>query len=117
MVSDKASSRAALAGIVLMLAGIFLFAVNDALGKWLVATYSVGHVQLIRSLAPMVLLAPFIWRDAATFAAAGVLDISVANTFGLTARVGKGAIPGGSHLLGVFEKRARSITIVPRLPG
>jgi drug/metabolite transporter (DMT)-like permease len=70
MVSDKASSRAALAGIALMLAGIFLFAVNDALGKWLVATYTVGQVLLIRSLAAMMLLAPFIWREAVTFATA-----------------------------------------------
>ena len=31
--------RAVLAGIGLMTAGIFMFAVNDALGKWLVATY------------------------------------------------------------------------------
>jgi drug/metabolite transporter (DMT)-like permease len=70
MVSDHVSSRAALAGIALMLAGIFLFAVNDALGKWLVATYSVGQVLLIRSLAALALLAPFMWREAATFAAA-----------------------------------------------
>jgi hypothetical protein len=32
----------AVAGIGLMLAGIFLFSVNDALGKWLLGTYSVG---------------------------------------------------------------------------
>ena len=70
MNSTVSSSRAALAGIALMIAGIFLFAVNDALGKWLMATYSVGQVLLIRSLAAMVLLAPFIWRDAATFATA-----------------------------------------------
>ena len=63
MVSDTASGRAALAGIALMTAGIFLFAVNDALGKWLVATYTVGQVLLIRSLAALALLAPFIWRD------------------------------------------------------
>jgi drug/metabolite transporter (DMT)-like permease len=63
-------SRAALAGIALMIAGIFLFAVNDALGKWLVATYTVGQVLLIRSLAALVLLAPFIWRDVASFAVA-----------------------------------------------
>ena len=50
-----------------MTAGIFLFAVNDALGKWLVATYSVGQVLLIRSLAALALLAPFIWRDIRTF--------------------------------------------------
>ena len=30
--------RAALAGIGLMAGGIFMFAVNDAMGKWLVAT-------------------------------------------------------------------------------
>src|ERR1044071_1592409 len=75
MVSDAASPhlhdrRAALAGIGLMLAGILLFAVNDAMGKWLVATYSVGQVLLIRSVAALVLLAPFIWRDRASFVAA-----------------------------------------------
>ncbi len=70
MVSNGATSRAAIAGISLMIAGIFLFAVNDALGKWLMATYSVGQVLLIRSLAAMVLLAPFIWRDLASFASA-----------------------------------------------
>jgi drug/metabolite transporter (DMT)-like permease len=60
----------AIAGIVLMTAGIFLFAVNDALGKWLVATYSVGQVLLVRSAAALVLLAPFIWRDRTSFSIA-----------------------------------------------
>ncbi len=67
---DVAARRAALAGIGLMTAGIFLFAVNDALGKWLVATYSVGQVLLIRSLAALAVLAPFIVRDRQSFAAA-----------------------------------------------
>jgi drug/metabolite transporter (DMT)-like permease len=67
MVSETVSSRAALAGIALMAGGIFLFAVNDALGKWLVATYTVGQVLLIRSAAALVALTPFITRDAATF--------------------------------------------------
>ncbi len=62
--------RAALAGIGLMAGGIFMFAVNDAMGKWLVATYSVGQLLLVRSLAALVLLMPFIWRDRATFAPA-----------------------------------------------
>jgi drug/metabolite transporter (DMT)-like permease len=70
MNSTTAPSRAALAGIALMIAGIFLFAVNDALGKWLMATYSVGQVLLIRSLAALAVLAPFILRDAASFAEA-----------------------------------------------
>jgi len=68
--SDSTERRAALAGIGLMAAGIFMFAVNDALGKWLVATYSVGQVLLIRSFAALVLLGPFIWRDRASFATA-----------------------------------------------
>jgi len=70
MNSTASSSRAAIVGISLMIAGIFLFAVNDALGKWLMATYTVGQVLLIRSLAAMALLAPFIWRDRQTFAEA-----------------------------------------------
>ena len=70
MASETSANRAALAGISLMAAGIFVFAVNDALGKWLVATYSVGQVLLIRSLAALAVLAPFIVRDRQSFAAA-----------------------------------------------
>jgi drug/metabolite transporter (DMT)-like permease len=58
----KAPTHSYTAGILLMLAGIFLFSVNDVLGKWLVATYSVWQVLLIRSLAALLVLAPFIWR-------------------------------------------------------
>ena len=43
-----------------MLAGIALFSINDALGKWLLATYSVGELLLVRSVAALILLAPFI---------------------------------------------------------
>ncbi len=57
------SHPAAIAGIGLMLGGIFLFALNDALGKWLIATYSVGQLLLIRSIAALIVLAPFIWRE------------------------------------------------------
>jgi drug/metabolite transporter (DMT)-like permease len=60
-----------LAGIGMMVFGIFLFAVNDTVGKWLVATYTVGQVLLIRSLFALAVLAPFVhregvgpWRDA-----------------------------------------------------
>ncbi len=49
-------------GIAVMLFGIFLFVVNDTIGKWLVATYSVGQVLLIRSAAALVMLIPLIWR-------------------------------------------------------
>ena len=44
------------AGIGLMLLGIFMFAVNDVMGKWLVATYSVGQVLLLRSGAALSVL-------------------------------------------------------------
>ncbi len=53
----------AVAGISLMLAGIFFFAANDAMGKFLVATFSVGQVLLVRSIAALVVLAPFIRRE------------------------------------------------------
>ena len=49
-------------GFGLMLAGMFLFALNDALGKLLVATYSVGQVVLIRSVCAALVLLPFVWR-------------------------------------------------------
>lgn len=43
-----------------MLTGIAIFSFNDALGKWLLADYSVGELLLIRSAAALVLLAPFV---------------------------------------------------------
>ena len=52
----------ATAGILLMLAGILVFSVNDVMGKWLVSTYSVGQVLLLRSLAAVLVLLPFVWR-------------------------------------------------------
>ena len=52
---------AAQLGVLLMLFGMALFSLNDALGKWLVASHSVGQVLLIRSLAALVVLAPFLW--------------------------------------------------------
>src|SRR3954452_23704564 len=65
--SDSTSNprSAALAGIGLMVLGIFLFCCNDALGKWLLATYSVWQMLLIRSLAALVILSPLMWRAGA----------------------------------------------------
>jgi len=56
------SPRSATLGIGLMLLGAFLFCINDAVGKWLVATYSVAQFLLIRSATTLLLLTPFIWR-------------------------------------------------------
>src|SRR6266540_5352541 len=60
--SPRPPANGAVAGIGLMLAGIALFSVNDALGKWLLATYSVGELLLVRSAAALILLAPFVRR-------------------------------------------------------
>jgi drug/metabolite transporter (DMT)-like permease len=54
------TAHGAIAGVGLMLAGIGLFSINDALGKWLLTTYSVGELLLVRSAAALVLLAPFV---------------------------------------------------------
>ena len=60
----------ALTGIGLMLLGMFLFCCNDALGKWLLGTYSLWQMLLIRSLAAMLILSPFLMREGrAVFAA------------------------------------------------
>lgn len=59
----SASQDRRLAGIALMLVGIFFFALNDALGKWLIATFSIGQLLLVRSAAGLVFLAPFIRRE------------------------------------------------------
>ena len=58
---------APLAGIGLMLLGIFLFSFGDALGKFLVGTYSVGQLLWLRACAALVLLFPVIWRQRTAF--------------------------------------------------
>ncbi len=60
--SRALSTPNAALGIGVMLFGIFLFSLNDVMGKWLVATYSVGQVLLIRSAAALLILIPFIWK-------------------------------------------------------
>lgn len=52
-----------LAGIVLMLVGNFMFALNDAMGKWLVGSFSVGQVLLMRSAGAVVVLGPMVARQ------------------------------------------------------
>lgn len=56
------ASAARRAGILLALVGMLMFALNDVMGKWLVSTYSVGQVILLRSAAALVVLAPILWR-------------------------------------------------------
>jgi drug/metabolite transporter (DMT)-like permease len=54
---------AALAGIGFMLLGIFLFSANDALGKWILSTYPVGEMLLLRGIASLLVILPFILRE------------------------------------------------------
>jgi drug/metabolite transporter (DMT)-like permease len=62
---DERSAR--LAGIGLMLLSIFMFSFGDALGKFMVATYSVGQLLWLRACAALLVLAPMIWRQRAAF--------------------------------------------------
>lgn len=55
--------NAILAGILLMLVGDFMFALNDAMGKWLVASFSVGQILLIRSFGAFFVLGPMLARQ------------------------------------------------------
>src|SRR5581483_10813372 len=75
-------------GVGLMLTGVGLFALNDALGKWLLSTYSVGELLLIRSIAALALLLPFIHKAGpAAFAAAPRPMLQIARVMLSTAEV------------------------------
>ena len=52
-----------LLGVFLMLGGDFMFSLNDAMGKWLVVTLSVGQVVFIRSIGAFIVLGPMIARQ------------------------------------------------------
>ena len=63
--NDERSAR--LAGIGLMLLSVSMFSFGDALGKFMVATYSVGQLLWLRACAALLVLAPMIWRQRAQF--------------------------------------------------
>ena len=63
---DDRSAR--LAGIALMLLSVFMFSFGDALGKYIVATYSVGQLLCLRAVAALFVLSPAIWRQRDKFA-------------------------------------------------
>src|SRR5271155_5340005 len=62
---DQRSAR--LAGIGLMLLSVFMFSFGDATGKFIVATYSVGQLLLLRACAALIALLPVMWRHRAEF--------------------------------------------------
>lgn len=53
-------------GVLVMLLAMFLFSLNDAMGKYLVASYSVGQVLLLRSAVALVILLPFLFKSGLT---------------------------------------------------
>jgi len=63
--TDERSAR--LAGIGLMLLGVFMFSFGDALGKYLVGTYAVGQLLWLRACAALLVLSPLIWRQREKF--------------------------------------------------
>src|SRR5580692_3854384 len=63
--TDERSAR--LAGIALMLLSISMFSFGDALGKYIVATYSVGQLLWLRACAALLVLMPLMWRQRKTF--------------------------------------------------
>ncbi|KJC55402.1 multidrug DMT transporter permease [Bradyrhizobium sp. LTSPM299] len=62
---DDRSAR--LAGIGLMLLSIFMFSFGDAMGKFMVATYSVGQLLWLRACAALLVLLPMVWKSRADF--------------------------------------------------
>ena len=55
---SRTAGNAVLFGVLLMLLGDLLFSLNDAMGKWLVASFAVGQVLVIRSFGSFLILAP-----------------------------------------------------------
>jgi drug/metabolite transporter (DMT)-like permease len=67
-ISPAAEERSApLTGIGLMLLSILMFSCGDALGKFMVATYSLGQLLWLRACAALIVLLPMIWRNRADF--------------------------------------------------
>ena len=58
---------APLTGIGLMLLSILMFSCGDALGKFMVASYSLGQLLWLRACAALIVLLPMIWRNRADF--------------------------------------------------
>jgi len=62
---DDRSAR--LAGVALMLAGVCMFSLGDALGKFIVATYPVGQFMMLRACVALALICPSIWQQRVEF--------------------------------------------------
>lgn len=50
-------------GMALMLIGDFMFSLNDAMAKWLAASFAVGQILFLRSVGSVFVLAPMVIRQ------------------------------------------------------
>jgi S-adenosylmethionine uptake transporter len=71
-------------GMLLYLLGVFLFAANDALGKWLVADYSVGEVMLVRSVGAFAILVVLAKAQGRSLRVSGQWGLQIARILFLT---------------------------------
>ncbi|MGF6174912.1 DMT family transporter [Ensifer sp. 4252] len=62
LTASATAPNAARTGVIIMLLGMLMFSLNDVMGKWLVATYSVSQLMVIRSIAALLVLSPFILK-------------------------------------------------------
>ena len=61
------NARRGLPASALMMLSVFMFSFGDALGKYMVATYSVGQLLWLRACAALLVLLPLVWRDRRAF--------------------------------------------------
>ena len=52
-----------LRGIGFMIAGVFLFAANDTLGKIMLGTYTVSQLMVVRGAVALLVMLPVLWRQ------------------------------------------------------
>lgn len=57
------SVRSPSAGVLLFALGIFIFAVSDALGKWIMVAATSQQILFVRSLGAALVLGPLAWRE------------------------------------------------------
>ncbi|MFT3974834.1 MAG: DMT family transporter [Amaricoccus sp.] len=60
--APRAPARTLGIGVALMAGGYFVFAMNDALGKYLVASFGVAQLVAIRSIGSFLILGPMLLR-------------------------------------------------------
>src|ERR1700749_3077121 len=124
-ISAHRDERAArLAGIGLMLLAVFTFSFGDALGKFMVATYSVGELLLLRACAALLVLLPLLWRGGGGFLHPEGPWVGVRGARGFSApgaavaaSAARDAVDAGSHSLFPGDRLSAARRCHHLLPG